>query len=1043
MSAAALDLERWPQVEALLDATLDLPPEEQQALLDAACAGEPQLRARVEALLAADRESRDFLTHPGEDAAALLADDAAEASLVGEHLDAYRLVREIASGGMGVVYEAVHTRLVRPVAIKLLPPELAADPVAKERLVREARAAAALDDPHICGVHDLGESGGRLYMVMPLCEGETLKDVLRRGPLPVAEARAIAVQVAQALVHAHSAGIIHRDLKPANVMLDAQGTVKVLDFGIAKVRGDPSLTRAGSSPGTPAYMSPEQVRGEPLDARTDVWGLGVLLYELLAGCRAFGADDDRVLLQAILDREPAPLEQLRPEVGPGLAGIVTRAMAKDRERRYADAASMLADLETGRARRQPRRLRRPAAAAVVGAVAALGVAAAWWAISQSAPVSVSRAAATPSPPTVAVLPFVNRTGRAELDGYGGAMARVVMDSLSTSRHLQVVSEQRAAELGGTGDAELARRAVADGIDVVLTGEILPSGQRLRVGARLVDVGEGRLLKAVQRDVAAPEALVVSADDVARAAREGLGVPPGEQIGGLAADFLARNPEAYGDYARGLSAFLRYDYPEAEPRFLAALEKAPDFTMARYRLALLQYVTSRTDEALANIGRAVAEAGGLPDREARYVRAAEALFARRTDEAIAAYRALSNDYPYETEVRLLLAQALMSRSRAEEALVVLAELRRLEPHNALSMTMAADANVALRRFHAALDDLRQALALEPDDVYARHLRASVYQSMGELDMAAAELSKLLRQQPGYHAGRLASAEVDLLRGREREAEQRLLAIASSVEVPARHRITAGLDLAWLYRARGRFRAAERVLDSLRGEVDAEKVRAPTVLAVRGLARMERGDLSGAARLLDDAVTRSAGDRRRHRCALVARGLLELRRQALPAVQTTALQIRAAHPAAGGADRSDEKAAAYLLGLRSLAAGQPDRALDELSRAVDLPGEECHVYREALARADLAAGRLPESLAAARQAAEERDPGAPRFDLELDRERARLAVSQAVAALGREAEAAAGAREFLERWSAADPGSADVALARRLARGRAEAASAGDG
>ncbi len=267
---------RWQRIEALLDEMFERPAGERRAFLDEACAGDPDLRAHMASLLKADEEAGDFLGKPSQEAAmTLLAVPSSEVvPLADRHLGPYRLVREIGCGGMGVVYEAEDARLRRRVAVKLLPPEYSRDYAAKERFLREARAASALDDPNICTVHDIGEHDGQLYIVMAYYEGQTLKERLASGPLPVAEARRVAIEVARALARAHEAGIVHRDIKPANVMLTDRGRVKVLDFGIAKMRGDPTLTRTGGSPGTPAYMSPEQARGEAVDGRSDLWFSG-------------------------------------------------------------------------------------------------------------------------------------------------------------------------------------------------------------------------------------------------------------------------------------------------------------------------------------------------------------------------------------------------------------------------------------------------------------------------------------------------------------------------------------------------------------------------------------------------------------------------------------------------------------------------------------------------------------------------------------------------------------------------------------------------
>ncbi|HEX7185409.1 MAG TPA: protein kinase [Thermoanaerobaculia bacterium] len=257
----------------------------------------------------------------------------------------YRLGEQVGGGGMGVIYKAEDTRLGRTVALKLLPPELARDRTAKTRFLQEARAASALDHPNLCTIYDAGEIDGQLYLAMPLYEGETLRDRLAHGPLPVEEAVDIARQVAQGLAKAHRQGIVHRDVKPANLMLTTDGVVKILDFGIAKLAGEAGITRTGVSIGTPAYMSPEQARGAAVDHRTDLWSLGVVLYEMLTGRRPFTGDHEQIVFQAILNREPEPLARLRPDAPVELERMIAGLLAKDPEKRaYPTADALSAEL---------------------------------------------------------------------------------------------------------------------------------------------------------------------------------------------------------------------------------------------------------------------------------------------------------------------------------------------------------------------------------------------------------------------------------------------------------------------------------------------------------------------------------------------------------------------------------------------------------------------------------------------------------------------------------------------------------------------------
>jgi tetratricopeptide (TPR) repeat protein len=253
----------------------------------------------------------------------------------------YRLLGEIGRGGMGIVYEADDLKLRRPVALKFLPTELTDDVEARERFIHEAQAASVLDNPHICTIHEIGESEDRrMFIAMALCNGESLRAKIKRGPLPPAEALSIAVQIADGLAAAHASGIIHRDVKPANILVTKEGAVRIADFGLAKITGEARLTRAGHAVGTVAYMAPEQLRGEEVDARTDVWSLGVVLYEMLTGALPFRGTTEHSLAYAIVNSEPKPLALLPPGTPTGCTAILEKALAKDRADRFASAVEL-------------------------------------------------------------------------------------------------------------------------------------------------------------------------------------------------------------------------------------------------------------------------------------------------------------------------------------------------------------------------------------------------------------------------------------------------------------------------------------------------------------------------------------------------------------------------------------------------------------------------------------------------------------------------------------------------------------------------------
>jgi serine/threonine protein kinase len=339
--------EQWAKVNGLFHAALDKPRGERRAWLEAVTGSDPEVIREVEALVAAHEREPSFLEAP-----AVVADPplSGAASLSGRQIGAYMVSREIGRGGMGVVYLAHDTRLGRDVALKALPRDLPADARRRERLRREARAAAALAHPNIAIIYALEEEGDELYLVSEYVRGQTLRDELTRGPLPISRLVETAIEITRAIGAAHAEGIIHRDLKPDNVMRTTAGTIKVLDFGLARAMvswGDEdlaTLTRSGTLLGTPAYMAPEQIRGGRVDTRADLFAAGVMFYELTTGVHPFDGSAVGLTLHRILTESPRTFAQRGVHAPAGLWAIVERCLEKDPDARYASAAELLADL---------------------------------------------------------------------------------------------------------------------------------------------------------------------------------------------------------------------------------------------------------------------------------------------------------------------------------------------------------------------------------------------------------------------------------------------------------------------------------------------------------------------------------------------------------------------------------------------------------------------------------------------------------------------------------------------------------------------------
>jgi serine/threonine protein kinase len=346
-----MDAAREDRLEELFERALAVAPEQRAAFLDRVCAGDSELRARLAEHLTDAARAYEFVDRVARPAIAHCADDmlggpqsAATGSRdprVGETIAHFRVLERLGGGGMGVVYKALDVRLATTVALKFLS-HSNADNEAKGRFIQEAKAASALDHPNICTIHEIGETEtGELFIAMAYYEGPSLKEKIGSGPLPVREALAHFADVAEGLRRAHEARIVHRDIKPANLMLGERGEVKIVDFGLAKMSGV-DLTREPKAMGTIAYMSPEQTHGAGVDRRTDIWSLGVLLYEMLTGRRPFRGDGQGPLIYAIRYSEPIPIRELRSEVPAVVASIVSRCLEKNPANRYQTVGELLA-----------------------------------------------------------------------------------------------------------------------------------------------------------------------------------------------------------------------------------------------------------------------------------------------------------------------------------------------------------------------------------------------------------------------------------------------------------------------------------------------------------------------------------------------------------------------------------------------------------------------------------------------------------------------------------------------------------------------------
>jgi hypothetical protein len=684
--------ERWEQMRTLFDHARALPVSERSAWLDSACR-DADLRSEVDALLEAHAlleggTKADFLAHlDGIRTAALLESDEETAAPhdpeAGDTIGRYRIVRRLGQGGMGVVYLAEDLRLRRHAALKLLPHHLNVDVAARGRFEQEARAASALDHPNIVTVYEIGDAAdGRLYIAMAFCEGVTLRELMDGGPLPAPLAVRLAVQVADGLAAAHRRGIVHRDVKPQNILVTDDNVARIVDFGIAKMAGS-ALTQTSVTPGTIAYMSPERTRGQASDPRADVWSLGAVLYEMLAGRRPFEADSDQALVFAIRNDEPEPLDLVRTDVSAELSRIVQRCLAKDAEERYRDAEALLRELRMlspesdghlpiASARVNARQPSAAGAWRLAHRVAVLlhnplAKIAAVVVVLGAVVLAVHASFAQPhlEARRVAIGSIENRTGSQPLDDVASMAGDWIAHGLWQTGLIDVIPLPT-TEAG----ASVTARAKEARAGLLVTGAMYREGDVIRLQARIADLVTGRMAASVDPVEAREDALMDGVDELSRRVQSALYPRLDTVITHVRAVERPPRFEAYREYLAGRESHSARDLPGALRHFERATELDTTFLLPQVIAAVVMNMMGNQAGA-DSISRRLERVRDRLDPISR----AHADWLRGTlsgdrQSAYAGMRAAARYAPGSTLVNYQLAHETVSIGRPREALELL-------------------------------------------------------------------------------------------------------------------------------------------------------------------------------------------------------------------------------------------------------------------------------------------------------------------------------------------------------------------------------------
>jgi len=784
--------------------------------------------------------------------------------MVGKTISHYKILEKLGEGGMGVVYKAEDTRLKRTVALKFLPHNLESHESERARFLQEAQAASALNHPNVCTIYDIGEDQGEQFIAMEYVDGVTLREKMAEGKLQTSTAVAYAIQVGEALEEAHGKGIVHRDIKAENIMVTRKNQVKVMDFGLAKLKGSLKLTKTSSTVGTLAYMAPEQIQGGQVDARNDIFSFGVVLYEMLTRHLPFRGEHEAAMMYSILNEEPVSLQTHLPDAPSELLHTVARALEKDPEERYQTVHEMLIDLR--RLKKESGRVVRPSAemlpaeaappAGITGArryskkarwiaagVVAILVAIIGWIIfrpGERGAVPGGEAIAK----SIAVMYFENRTGEKDLD-------RVLVDMLITNlgrnKLITVVSGQRLFDVlksMGKQDVAIDRSTATEaaklaGAKTMLLGSIWSVGGKLNVTGQLLDVESGSVINSDRVEASKAEEVFAVADRFTEKVNEWLRGSPTEAL--RVADATTASYDAYRYYEQGMRHIYCFEFPEAGKSFAEAIRIDSTFAMAHLRLSMVQgsfqifnpFPSRSLTLARESASRAERYARGLSEREKGLVDGWSALLRRDYDASEGTVAKLLARFPEDKFVLSLSAWSSFAKGMLDESNRALERSIEVDPSHSNAYNQLAYGYCRVGQYEKAFAAIRTYMALIPDAWNPYDSGCDVYMMAGRFDEALKTAEEGLKRVPSWTDSFDRQAQVYLLMHEPEKARERVSRLAA---VAPESREYAERRKSISYSFEGRMRESVEVLRSSVERTRAKGDKTEELMARFYLARM---------------------------------------------------------------------------------------------------------------------------------------------------------------------------------------------------------------